>query len=59
MLLGLDPLFYAETGYLIDQCIDLGLVFHCSPFEFLKMSEEQIRTLSERVAVRLKYMKHD
>lgn len=42
-----------RVGSIVNQAIDLALVFKCSPYEFLGKDTEEIGLLSEAVSIRM------
>jgi hypothetical protein len=46
-----------NVGDLIDPCIDLSLVFHCSPYAFLDKPSDEIERLFVAVDRRLKVIR--
>jgi hypothetical protein len=50
-----DPAFSPEArGSLINNAIDLALIFKCSPYEFLERDGDEINRLARLVAKRMK-----
>jgi hypothetical protein len=58
VLLGCYSIFYANAGEsLIDQCLELALIYKCDPYTFLDKTEEEIAVLTHYTELRLRRMK--
>jgi hypothetical protein len=50
--------FYSdERDWMIDRAVELGIVFHCSPLDFLELEAGALVRLYDRAIVALKRIK--